>query len=48
MAATQKNNRNINLSRIIAEAIALEMERDETIVLLGEDIGKIGGVFGAL
>lgn len=47
MIATQQKNRNINLSRIIAEAIALEMERDETIVLLGEDIGKIGGVFGA-
>ncbi|MDH3690746.1 MAG: alpha-ketoacid dehydrogenase subunit beta [Gammaproteobacteria bacterium] len=38
--------RNINLSRIIAEAIGLEMERDDKIIMLGEDVGQIGGVFG--
>ena len=35
------------LPATIAEAIALEMERDETILCLGEDIGRAGGVFGA-
>lgn len=39
--------RNLNVSQAIAEAIALEMERDERIVVLGEDIGRLGGVFGA-
>jgi pyruvate/2-oxoglutarate/acetoin dehydrogenase E1 component len=39
--------RNLNLSQSIAEAIALEMERDERIVVIGEDVGKLGGVFGA-
>lgn len=35
------------LPSVIAEAIMLEMERDESIVCIGEDIGKAGGVFGA-
>jgi pyruvate/2-oxoglutarate/acetoin dehydrogenase E1 component len=39
--------RNLNLSQSIAEAIGLEMERDERIVVLGEDVGRLGGVFGA-
>jgi pyruvate dehydrogenase E1 component beta subunit len=39
--------RNLNVSQAIAEAIALEMERDERIVVLGEDVGRLGGVFGA-
>jgi pyruvate/2-oxoglutarate/acetoin dehydrogenase E1 component len=38
--------RNLNLSQSIAEAIGLEMERDERIVVLGEDVGRLGGVFG--
>ena len=37
----------LNLPRIIAEAIAIEMDREEKILVLGEDVGKIGGVFGA-
>jgi acetoin:2,6-dichlorophenolindophenol oxidoreductase subunit beta len=39
--------RNLNLSQSIAEAIALEMENDNRIVVLGEDVGRLGGVFGA-
>jgi pyruvate/2-oxoglutarate/acetoin dehydrogenase E1 component len=39
--------RNRILSAYIAEAIAHEMERDEKIVVLGEDVGEMGGVFGA-
>ncbi|MBO6640341.1 MAG: alpha-ketoacid dehydrogenase subunit beta [Roseitalea sp.] len=37
----------MGLPAVIAESIALEMERDDTIVCIGEDIGKAGGVFGA-
>ena len=29
----------------VAAGIAQEMERDETVVFLGEDIAKAGGVF---
>jgi pyruvate dehydrogenase E1 component beta subunit len=39
--------RELNLSQSIAEAIAMEMELDERIVVLGEDVGRLGGVFGA-
>jgi pyruvate dehydrogenase E1 component beta subunit len=40
-------NRNRILSAYVAEAIAEEMERDERVIVLGEDVGKMGGVFGA-
>jgi pyruvate dehydrogenase E1 component beta subunit len=39
--------RNLNLSQCIAEAINLEMERDENVLVIGEDVGAQGGVFGA-
>jgi pyruvate dehydrogenase E1 component beta subunit len=39
--------RDRNVSVIIAETLAQEMELDERIVLLGEDIGACGGTFGA-
>jgi acetoin:2,6-dichlorophenolindophenol oxidoreductase subunit beta len=39
--------RNLNVSQAIAEAIAIEMERDGRILVLGEDVGRLGGVFGA-
>ena len=39
--------RNLNVSQAIAEAIGLEMERDPRVVVLGEDVGRLGGVFGA-
>jgi pyruvate dehydrogenase E1 component beta subunit len=42
----QSSARNPSVSQLIAEAFAIEMERDEKIVLLGEDIGELGGVFG--
>lgn len=35
----------LNLVQAINLALKQEMERDETIVLLGEDVGKDGGVF---
>lgn len=39
--------RNLNLSQCIAEALALEMERDPSVMVIGEDVGMQGGVFGA-
>src|SRR6185436_12195762 len=35
----------INLVEAINETLAQEMERDERVVLLGEDVGVNGGVF---
>jgi pyruvate dehydrogenase E1 component beta subunit len=43
-AATE---RDLNMSQLIADTIGREMERDPTIVLLGEDVGYSGGTFGA-
>ncbi|KIL50642.1 alpha-ketoacid dehydrogenase subunit beta [Jeotgalibacillus soli] len=34
-------------NKAMAEAIALEMERDPTVFVLGEDVGKYGGIFGS-
>ncbi|MFT7652608.1 MAG: pyruvate/2-oxoglutarate/acetoin dehydrogenase E1 component [Candidatus Azotimanducaceae bacterium] len=45
MTATKRDNK--NASQIIAEALNLEMQRDENVVILGEDVGRMGGVFGA-
>ena len=39
--------RRLNISQLIAETIGIEMERDPSIVFLGEDIGYSGGTFGA-
>src|SRR5438105_10357730 len=35
----------LTIIEALNQALATEMERDERIVLLGEDIGKNGGVF---
>lgn len=37
----------VNMIEAIRDAIAEEMARDETVVLLGEDVGRKGGVFKA-
>jgi len=39
--------RKLTTSKAIAEAIALEMERDPTVFVMGEDIALYGGIFGA-
>src|SRR5919201_6757656 len=39
--------RSLSLLEAIREALAEEMERDRRVVLLGEDIGRLGGVFRA-
>ena len=38
-------NRDLKVSRIISETINIEMELDEKILVFGEDVGKLGGVF---
>jgi 2-oxoisovalerate dehydrogenase E1 component len=40
-----EGDRKLGFAEAIREALALEMERDPRVVLLGEDIGKIGGIF---
>jgi acetoin:2,6-dichlorophenolindophenol oxidoreductase subunit beta len=47
MAVSEPLIRNRNVSQYIAEAIGLEMELDRRIVVLGEDVGVMGGVFGS-
>jgi len=43
MAATRK----LTMAQAISEGIAQEMERDANVFVMGEDIGKYGGIFGA-
>lgn len=38
--------RSITYAQAIREAITLEMRRDETVFLMGEDVGVYGGAFG--
>lgn len=37
----------LTILEAINSAVASEMERDERVILLGQDIGKLGGVFRA-
>ena len=39
--------RNRTVSAFVAEAIAHEMAADDKVLVLGEDVGRMGGVFGA-
>lgn len=41
------NIRKLTMAQAISEAIAQEMEHDSTIFVMGEDVGKYGGVFSA-
>lgn len=41
------NSRKLTMAQAIAEAIGQEMQRDDTVFVMGEDIGKYGGIFGA-
>ncbi|HEX9718698.1 MAG TPA: alpha-ketoacid dehydrogenase subunit beta [Ramlibacter sp.] len=43
MTATRK----LTMAQAISEGIAQEMERDPNVFVMGEDIGKYGGIFGA-
>src|SRR3981189_2585421 len=35
----------MNMVQAINDALRLEMRRDDRVVILGEDVGKVGGVF---
>ena len=41
-----RTKRNLTIAKAMAEAIAGEMRHDPAVLVLGEDIGKLGGVFG--
>ncbi|MBY4598619.1 alpha-ketoacid dehydrogenase subunit beta [Ottowia caeni] len=41
------NARKLTMAQAISEAIGQEMARDADIFVMGEDIGKYGGIFGA-
>ncbi len=44
---TTMTERKLTAQKALAEALAQEMERDDTVFALGEDIGVDGGIFGA-
>lgn len=43
----QTKKRLLTGNKALAEAIRLEMERDPEVFVMGEDVGKYGGIFGA-
>lgn len=43
---TKVPQRRLTIARAIAEAIGQEMDRDPAVLVMGEDIAKLGGVFG--
>lgn len=47
MTTTDIAPRNINISQAVAEGLRLEMEADETVLVIGEDVATQGGVFGS-
>lgn len=44
--APSATQRRLTIARAIAEAIGQEMARDPDVLVMGEDIAKLGGVFG--
>lgn len=40
-------SRTLTMAQAISEAIAQEMERDPAVFVMGEDVGRYGGIFGA-
>lgn len=41
------SNRELTMAAAISEAIGQEMTRDENVFVMGEDVAKYGGIFGA-
>lgn len=39
-------SKKLNISKAIGEALHEEMARDENVIIMGEDMGKMGNVFG--
>ena len=46
MSNTVQARRRLTIAKAMSEAIGQEMARDEHVLVLGEDIGELGGVFG--
>ncbi|WP_154793618.1 alpha-ketoacid dehydrogenase subunit beta [Occultella kanbiaonis] len=46
-APQAKGGRRLSTSKAMVEAIAQEMERDESVFYLGEDVGAYGGIFSS-
>ncbi|MDB5952722.1 MAG: hypothetical protein JWR65_4577 [Massilia sp.] len=44
---TTTESRKLTMAQAISEAIAQEMRQDPEVFVLGEDVGKYGGIFGA-
>ena len=42
-----EGSRTLSFAQAIAEALRQEMDRDETVIVMGEDIGATGGIFQA-
>lgn len=47
MAIIEETSRKLTGSKAMVEAIRSEMKRDENIFVMGEDVGKYGGIFGS-
>lgn len=47
METTKKKIRKLTGSKAMIQALEQEMERDESIFIMGEDIAKYGGIFGS-
>jgi len=45
--AASDGHRTLTMAQAISEAMASEMERDESVFVMGEDIGAYGGIFSA-
>jgi pyruvate/2-oxoglutarate/acetoin dehydrogenase E1 component len=45
-ASANRSKRNLTIAKAMAEAIGQEMRRDSSVLVMGEDIGRLGGVFG--
>ncbi|HSF26189.1 MAG TPA: alpha-ketoacid dehydrogenase subunit beta, partial [Actinomycetes bacterium] len=43
----QTSGRRLTTAKAMVEAIAAEMERDPSVVYLGEDVGAYGGIFSS-
>ncbi|HIC51259.1 MAG TPA: alpha-ketoacid dehydrogenase subunit beta [Candidatus Marinimicrobia bacterium] len=44
---SNENNRELTMAAAISEAIAQEMDNNEKVFVMGEDVAKYGGIFGA-
>jgi pyruvate dehydrogenase E1 component beta subunit len=47
MSTQETNTQNLTLVQAVRDGLKSEMERDDDVVVLGEDVGKNGGVFRA-